>query len=61
MREINSVIMSEAKNQGFVYLVATAHPDNIASNTSLSKLGLSYKKTVVRTGGYLRNVYGKEL
>lgn len=61
MREINSVLMSEARNQGFFYLVATAHPDNIASNTSLSKLGLSYKKTIVRTGGYLRNVYGMEL
>ena len=61
MWEINSVLFAAARDMGFAYLVATAYPDNIASNTSLLKLGLDYKKTIIRTGSYTRNVYGKEL
>ena len=57
MYKINAELIDYAKKASFEYLVATAHPDNIASNSSLKKLNMEYKIKVIRTGGYERNVY----
>ncbi len=57
MNKINAELIDYAKKVGLDYLVATAHPDNIASNSSLKKLGMENKLKVIRTGGYERNVY----
>ncbi|MBQ7033060.1 MAG: GNAT family N-acetyltransferase [Clostridia bacterium] len=61
MAAVNREIIKEAKEKGFAYLVATAHPDNIASNSSLKKLGLEHRGVITRQGHYLRNVYAMEL
>ena len=61
MYDVNEALIKVAKEMGIEYLVATAHPDNIASNSSLKKLGMEYKTTITRASGYLRNVYLLEL
>ena len=57
MLKINRVIIEKAKELGVEYLIATAHPDNIASNTSLTKLGMKCSGQMQRYGKYLRNYY----
>ena len=57
MFEINAKLIEVAKSMGLEYFVATVHPDNIASISSIKKLGMEYVTTITRTGGYLRNVY----
>ena len=57
MLDVNNKLIEVAKDMGIQYFVATAHPDNVASNRSLQKLGMQLKTTITRTGGYLRNVY----
>ncbi|MBE5733561.1 MAG: GNAT family N-acetyltransferase [Clostridiales bacterium] len=57
MLEINYALINEARKMGIEYFIATAHPDNVASNNSLKKLGMTYKTTLIRDGGYERNVY----
>lgn len=61
MFEVNKALISVAKEMGIEYFVATAHPDNVASNRSLQKLGMEQKKTIIRCGEYLRNVYFLEI
>ncbi len=61
MFEINDLLIKEAKKMGVDYFVATAHPDNIASNSSLKKLGLEYKTLITKSNGSLRNVYYMDL
>ncbi len=61
MFEINDIIKKKAKEMGVDYFVATAHPDNIASNSSLKKLGLEYKTILTKANGSLRNVYYMDL
>ena len=61
MHKLNIALVEDAKRNGFSYLVATAHPDNLPSNASLKKLGMEYKKTIIRQGHYERNVYFMEL
>lgn len=50
MLRLNTLIKEEAKRQGVHYLLATAHPDNIASNTSLKHLGYEVIKEFTRAG-----------
>ena len=57
MHKVNLELVKDAKQKGFEYLVATAHPDNVASNKSLAKLGMECKAQIVRANKYLRNVY----
>ncbi|MDO4497523.1 MAG: hypothetical protein Q4B58_06830 [Bacteroidales bacterium] len=45
-----SDVIYEAKRQGIRYMLATAHPDNIASNTSLQQLGYKIIKEFTRAG-----------
>jgi len=53
---INSRIIEEAKEKKLNYLVATAHPENIASNKSLKKTGFKIMKTIVKEKIYPRNI-----
>ena len=55
MFKINSVLVQRAKEKGIEYLIATAHPDNNASNHSLQKLGMKIKGQFYRYGKYYRN------
>ncbi|MCR5312668.1 MAG: GNAT family N-acetyltransferase [Bacteroidaceae bacterium] len=57
---LNNLIIDTARERGVEYILATAHPDNIASNTSLQHLGLKLIKTFDRHG-YLRNLYAMKL
>ncbi len=61
MYDINAKLVEEAKKQGLTYFVATAHPDNIASNSSLKKLGLRFTTTGINPNGIIRNLYVMEL
>ncbi len=56
MLQLNQLLKADAQRLGVEYMLATAHPDNIASNTSLQHLGFSLVKTFSRHG-YLRNLY----
>lgn len=50
MLRLNNLIKEEAKRQGVQYMLATAHPDNMASNTSLKHLGYMVIKEFTRAG-----------
>ena len=61
MYNINVKVVEKAREMGFKRLVATVHPDNVASRTSAEKLGFVKKAVIQRQGKYLRNVYLMEL
>ncbi len=61
MYDINTALKAEAKKQGLAYFVATAHPDNIASNSSLKKLGFTFVTTGINPSNIIRNIYLLEL
>lgn len=56
MLKLNELLKKDAQRLGIEYMLATAHPENVASNTSLQKLGFRLVKTFDRHG-YLRNLY----
>ena len=61
MHLMNVELVKLARQSGIEYLVATAHPDNIASNKSLVKLGFELQAEIIRDGHYLRNSYYMEI
>ncbi len=61
MFEINDILIKEAKKMGVDYFVATAHPDNVASNSSLKKLGLQFKALTKNHKNSPRNAYYMDL
>lgn len=60
MLRLNRLILKTAREAGVEYMLATAHPDNIASNTSLRHLGFQLVKEFDRHG-YRRNLYLMEV
>ena len=50
MLRLNTLIRQEAQRQGIRYMLATAHPDNLASNASLRRLGYHIVKEFTRAG-----------
>lgn len=46
-----------ARELGFDYIISMAHPDNVASQKTLEKVGLKFYKTTTVAGGFLRNLY----
>lgn len=56
MLKLNELLRKDAQGMGIEYMLATAHPENVASNSSLRKLGFQLVKTFDRHG-YLRNLY----
>ena len=61
MLDVNNKLVEVAREMGIEYFVATVHPDNVASNRSVHKMGMQLKTTITRAGGYLRNVYLLEI
>lgn len=53
---LNRQLYIIAKNRGVRTLIATAHPDNIASNTSLQKLGMKIETCILKENMYWRNI-----
>lgn len=50
MLQLNRLIQAESERQGIRYLLATAHPDNVPSNTSLCHLGFRIIGEITRFG-----------
>ena len=61
MLKINKMLVELAREQGYEHLVATVHPDNVASRTSAETLGFVKKDCIMRKGRFLRNVYQMDL
>ena len=61
MFRINKELCQKAKELGYEYVIATAHPDNKASCGMLEKLGLKCMGQIMRYGKFLRNCYMMKL
>ena len=57
MCELNKRLCSIARNRGIDTILAVAHPDNVASNSSFRRLGAELKATATVFGSYQRNMY----
>ena len=57
MCELNKHLCTIARNRGIDTIIAVAHPDNIASNSSFRRLGAELKTTATVFGSYQRNMY----
>lgn len=56
MKELQSILISEAKKRKYEYIVITAHPENIPSNKTIEYSGAKIIKTT-NIDGYFRNIY----
>lgn len=56
IKNLLSILIKEAENKKYDYLVATVHPENIASNKAVLSTNAKIVKTV-NLGEYLRNIY----
>jgi len=57
MYQMNSYLTDIAKKQNYDYLLTIAHPENIASISSLKKLGMKKVKEFIKDKKYLRNIF----
>lgn len=57
MCELNNRLRTIARNRGIDTILAVAHPDNIASNSSFLRLGAELKTTTTVYGTFRRNMY----
>lgn len=53
---LNKLLIEEALKLDRSTIIATAHPNNISSNKSLIKLGMSIKGEIVKMDSYPRNI-----
>ncbi|OCL94362.1 hypothetical protein [Arcobacter porcinus] len=60
MLNLNKILLDLAKEKNIKYIIATAHPKNIASNKSLKNLNMVFVKEIIRSN-YPRNLYILEL
>lgn len=60
MLNINKKLLEISKKLNLKYILATAHPDNIASNKSLKNLNMTFVKEFSRDG-FRRNFYIKSI
>lgn len=56
IKNLLSILIKEAENKNYDYLVATVHPENIASNKAVLSTNAKIVKAV-NLGEYLRNIY----
>ena len=61
MKDLQKLLISEAKKLDYDYLVVTAHPQNIASNKIILKEDFELKITRMLSNGYYRNIYLKDI
>lgn len=57
MLSLNSELIKIAKLLNINYLVATAHPQNLPSKTSLEKLGMQKVDTIIKYNSFPRDIY----
>lgn len=60
IKNINQILIKEAKEKGYKYLTVTVHPENIPSNKAILNTGAQKVKTI-NFGNYLRNIYLLEI
>lgn len=60
IKNLLSILIKEAKNENCDYVIATVHPENIASNKAVSSTNAKIVKTT-NLGKYLRNIYLLEI
>ena len=60
MTNLSAIAMDYFNNSDFDYIIATAHPKNIASNKIVRKLGFELYDTLTTQSGYLRCLYWKK-
>lgn len=60
IKNLLSILIKEAKDINCDYVIATVHPQNIASNKAISSTNAKIVKTT-NLGEYLRNIYLLEL
>ena len=56
MKKLETILVDEARNNGYEYIVITIHPDNIPSNKVAESINAKIVKTT-NLGDYLRNIY----
>ena len=56
MKRFAAILLNEARKREYNYVVAVAHPENIASNKAISSTGAKFMKTDY-LGKYYRNMY----
>lgn len=56
MKQLEDILIDEAKTREYDYLIITVHPDNIPSNKAVEHTGAKIVKTI-KLGEYLRNIY----
>lgn len=56
MKKLESILIDEAKEKEYEYIVITVHPENIPSNKVAKSTGAEIVKTA-NLGDYLRNIY----
>ena len=61
MLKLNQKLVQQAKQKGLKFVLATAHPNNVASNTSLNALGMKLLGQFLRHKKFLRNVWLLEI
>lgn len=57
MYTLNLKLIKIAKKLQVDYLVATAHPQNLPSKTSLKKLGMKKVNTIIKYNSFPRDIY----
>lgn len=56
IKELESRLISVAKNKGYNYIIITTHPDNTPSNKAIQSINAKLVKTTL-LGNDLRNIY----
>ena len=56
MKKLETILVDEAINNGYEFIVITIHPDNVPSNKVAESIDAKIVKTT-NLGNYLRNIY----
>ena len=59
--KLSTYLIEQAKNLDYDSVIAILHPDNIASFTSATKLGMTPYKTIIKDEKYLRHIMKMDL
>lgn len=59
--ELQKMELELSKKLGFDYIISMAHPDNIGSQKTLERVGLTFVKETRLSNGFLRKLYMKKL
>lgn len=61
MTKLSEMSCELVNELNFDYIISTVHPENIASNKIVQKLGFELYDTLTTQSGFLRNLYWKKL